>query len=77
MREHPPAAVVIDLSRLPSHGRAVAFSLRQSKAARVIPLLFVDGAPEKLDRVKHDFPDAAYTTWNDIADDVRRGQVVQ
>ena len=28
LRDNPPAAVVIDLSRLPSHGREVAMALR-------------------------------------------------
>src|SRR5438105_2697716 len=41
IRHDPPDAVVIDLSRLPSHGRAVALVLREQKATRQLPLLFV------------------------------------
>jgi hypothetical protein len=47
-REDPPAAFVIDLGRLPSHGREVAFALRQSKALRAVPIVFVAGAEKKL-----------------------------
>jgi CheY-like chemotaxis protein len=41
----PPDAFVIDLSRLPSHGRAVATALRQQKGTRRVPLVFVGGEP--------------------------------
>ena len=43
-RNRPPDAFVIDLSRLPSHGRAVATFLRQQKGRRHVPIVFVDGA---------------------------------
>ena len=42
-RNRPPAAVVIDLDKLPSHGREVAVYLRQGKATRRIPLVFRQG----------------------------------
>jgi DNA-binding response OmpR family regulator len=42
LRAHPPAAVIIDLSRMPSHGRDVAVSLRLSAATRNVPILFTD-----------------------------------
>ena len=48
----PPDAIVIDLGRLPSQGRAVATALRQQKATRDVPLVFVEGDPEKTARVK-------------------------
>jgi CheY-like chemotaxis protein len=62
----PPAAIVIDLGRLPSRGRAVATALRQQKATRAVPLLFVEGDPEKTARVKALIPDAAYATWRGL-----------
>lgn len=68
----PPAAIVIDLSRLPSHGRDVAMSLRQAKATRGIPIVFVDGAPEKIERTRQQLPDAMYTTWARIRSNLRR-----
>ena len=48
LREGPlPAAIVIDLTRLPSHGRHVAAEIRATKSIRHIPIVFVDGDPEK------------------------------
>lgn len=66
LREQSPAAFVIDLSRLPSHGREVAAALRASKATRHIPIVFVDGQPDKVDRIRTMLPDAVFTSWDDI-----------
>ncbi len=66
-RDNPPQAVIIDLSRVPSHGRDVALGLRSYKATRCVPLVFVGGAPEKVERIKALLPDAVYTTWKDIS----------
>ena len=62
----PPDAVVIDLSRLPSHGREVGHGVRTRKAIRHVPIVFVDGEPEKVKRIKALLPDAIYTTWGRI-----------
>lgn len=62
VRAEQPAAVVIDLSRLPSHGREVGTFLRGSKTTRHIPLVFVNGAAEKVEAVRAKLPDAVYTT---------------
>jgi len=67
LREDPPAAFVIDLGRLPSHGREVAHSLRQSKALRSIPIVFVDGAAAKVEAIRAQLPDATYAAWDQIA----------
>jgi hypothetical protein len=40
-KDDPPDAFVIDLTRLPSHGREMAWALRQSKKTRAAPLVFV------------------------------------
>jgi CheY-like chemotaxis protein len=61
-----PDAVVIDLSRLPSHGREVAHGLRTRKPTRHLPIVFVDGEAEKVKRTKLLLPDATYTTWGRI-----------
>ena len=62
----PPAAVVIDLSRLPSQGRDMAVNLRIQGRTRHVPLLFVDGDPAKVARICELLPDATYTTWDEI-----------
>jgi len=63
LREKPPAAVVIDLTRLPSHGRETGVAVRHSKATRRVPLVFVEGEPEKVGRIQEVLPDAVYTSW--------------
>ncbi|HBY63698.1 MAG TPA: hypothetical protein DEH78_28065 [Solibacterales bacterium] len=71
LRAAPPQAVVVDLSRLPSHGRAVAFMLRQSPRTRALPLVFAGGPPDKVARVRSEFPDAAFCEWDAIAKALR------
>jgi CheY-like chemotaxis protein len=66
LRDNPPAAIVIDLTRLPSHGREVGAALRATKATRYIPLVFVGGEDEKVARVRALLPDAVYTSWDEI-----------
>jgi len=59
-RTCPPAAFVISLSRLPSHGREIATEVRQSPATRAVPIVFYDGAPQKVEKIKAELPDAVY-----------------
>ncbi len=66
IRASAPDAIVIDLSRMPSHGREVARVLRSAKTTRYIPLVFVDGEKEKVALTKALLPDACYTTWGRI-----------
>jgi CheY-like chemotaxis protein len=66
VRADPPVALLIDLSRLPSHGREIAFYFRHTKSTRHIPLVFVDGEPEKVAALRARLPDAVYTTWGRI-----------
>jgi CheY-like chemotaxis protein len=71
-RESPPDAFVIDLSRLPSHGREIAGVLRQSRATRHVPIVFCEGAEEKVARVRAVLPDATYCTRNRLRSSLRR-----
>jgi CheY-like chemotaxis protein len=66
MQSSPPDAVVIDLSRLPSHGREVGHGVRTRKATRHLPIVFVGGEPEKVARTRALLPDAIFTTWRRI-----------
>lgn len=72
LRENPPNAIVIDLSRLPSQGRDVGLSLRTYKDLRQVPIVFVDGDPKKVSRIKRLLPDAFYTSWDSIGLSLRR-----
>src|SRR3989442_8348620 len=70
-RANPPAVVLIDLDRLPSHGREVAVALRNSKSTRYIPLVFVGGLEEKVARIRQELPDAFFTDWKNVIRGVR------
>jgi hypothetical protein len=72
LRENPPVAAVIDLTRLPSHGRYVGAELRANKSLRHIPIVFVDGDPEKVERIRKDLPDAVYTSRTRLVSALRR-----
>ena len=72
LREHPPDAVVIDLSRLPAQGRDLGLLLRHNKSTRFIPLLFVDGERSKVAQIKKLLPDACYTSWDKICPSLKR-----
>jgi hypothetical protein len=72
LKRSPPDAVVIDLSRLPSHGRECATALRGSKATRVIPIVFVDGEPEKVEAIRRKLPDAVYTSRGRLVTALKR-----
>ncbi len=66
IRANLPDALVIDLSRIPSHGREIAYSLRSRKASRHVVIVFVDGEPEKVEKTRQLLPDATFTTWGRI-----------
>ncbi len=66
LRGDPPDAFVIDLTRMPSQGREIGGWLRRQKATRNVPLVFIEGAPEKTARVRALLPDATFTSWENI-----------
>jgi hypothetical protein len=60
LRVKPPDAVVIDLTRMPSHGRELAVFLRGGKVTRHIPIIFVGGDSGKVEAIRRLLPDAVY-----------------
>jgi len=70
-RANPPEAVVIDLSRAPSLGRDLALAIRKSAATRGVPLVFVEGEPERVAGVKKLLPDAIFSNWGKIRSALR------
>ncbi|MCY4623492.1 MAG: DUF3052 family protein [Chloroflexi bacterium] len=62
----PPDAYVFDITRVPSHMRELAISLRERKTTRRVPMVFAGGDPEKVARLREVLPDAAYASWEDI-----------
>jgi CheY-like chemotaxis protein len=67
----PPDAFLIDLGRQPSHGQALATVLRQRKATRAVPIVFIQGDGTKTARVQAALPDAGFTTWRGVRGAVR------
>jgi CheY-like chemotaxis protein len=65
-------AVIIDLSRLPLQGRAVAVELRRRVESRHVPIVFAEGVPEKVESVRTLLPDAGYASWDDLPTTLER-----
>ena len=63
-------AFVIDLSRMPSQGRDIAVLMRKREATRSVPVVFVDGETAKVERTRRVIPDAVYTSWQEIEQDL-------
>lgn len=66
IRADLPRAVVISLARLPSHGRETGVYLRDRYRGSELPIVFVDGDPEKVEGVRGRVPEAAFTSWDDL-----------
>jgi len=63
IRQDPPHAILIDLTRLPSYGKAMGVLLREQKSLGAIPLVFAEGDPDKAAQVRAILPDAVYTVF--------------
>lgn len=72
IRQSSPDVMVIDLGRLPSHGREVARYFRDTKATSNLPVVFAGGADAKVERAREEFPDAEFAPWSRIKSAVNR-----
>jgi hypothetical protein len=63
IRDLAPAAILIDLDRLPAHGLAVATVLRRGASTRHFPIVFAGGIAEKIERVRKAIPDVLFADW--------------
>jgi CheY-like chemotaxis protein len=72
IREYRPEAIIIDLTRLPSHGRAVAAHLRTQSSTRQIPVLLIEGDSEKTAVARNQLPGAVFTRWTRITTALER-----
>jgi hypothetical protein len=66
LENQDPQAILIDLSRLPSQGRDLGISIRKRKGTRHIPIVFVGGDLDKVQKIQEILPDAIYGEWEDI-----------
>src|SRR5262249_48319072 len=61
-----PVAVVVSLRPLPSHRRGGVGAPRSTKWGREIPVVFFDGEPEKVAKLKEQFPAATFAAFADV-----------
>lgn len=66
VKAEPPAAVVFYMDDKPSHSRATAESLAQTKATRGLPLIFVGGQGDGLEKTKAKLPGGIYIQEADL-----------
>lgn len=71
LRAAPPAAFVIDLTRLPSHGKEVAAAVMASAALRTVPVVFAGGESAKVAALRAAFPSALFVDWEECAKEVK------
>jgi hypothetical protein len=74
IKEMQPNVIVIYLSRLPSQGRETADALRSMKATESIPIIFVDGAENKVQKMKEKIPDAIFSSSNELKEVIMKIQ---
>lgn len=63
---NPPDAMVIYLTRLPSHGRTTAEYLVETKSTRNLPLIFVGGEGEALEKTKAKIPNGKFISESQL-----------
>lgn len=71
-RDLAPDAVLIDLDRLPAHGRTLGVVVRTAKSTCHIPIVFAGGEQEKIARARQDLPDAVFTTWKAVGSALKK-----
>ena len=62
IKARPPDALVVSLTRLPSHGRRIAAVTLETRKLADVPVVFVDGEAEKVKAARRQFPSATFTT---------------
>lgn len=58
--EQLPDVFVLSLARLPSHAKAYAQWIWETKKRQHLPIVFVDGTPEKTEPMQELFPKAIF-----------------
>lgn len=69
--EDGPDLVLIDLSRIPSHGREVGIAIGESKTLWHIPIAFVGGKAEKVGPIRDLFPESVFSSWDEIGSAIK------
>jgi hypothetical protein len=72
LKDNLPEIAIISLTRLPSHGRAVAEWLWEAKSRRHIPIIFEGGASDKVAATRRRFRDAHFCSAGRIVPLIER-----
>jgi CheY-like chemotaxis protein len=72
IKSSSPAVIVIYLTRLPSHGRETAHAIRTNKSIREIPIIFVGGQGEALEKTQAKIPEAIFLAETELMDHLER-----
>lgn len=72
LEDSHPGLIVVDATRSPSHGRAVAAWLSSLGALRTVPVLFLDVPDRDVARTKKEVPRAQFATWSSLASTASR-----
>lgn len=64
--EVQPQAVLIYLTRSPSHGRETGHYLRSKRSSDELPIFFVGGKREKVAEVRREVPEARYLDADEL-----------
>jgi len=62
----PPNVIVMDLAKRPSHSRETGNGIRGYKAGRSLPIVFVDGTKEDIEKARTKVSDAIFATSVDL-----------
>jgi hypothetical protein len=61
-----PAAVIVDLSYLPSHGRITAEALQKGRSTRETPVVFVGGDAAALEKARAALPSSRFIAADEL-----------
>jgi DNA-binding response OmpR family regulator len=71
LRRSPPHIVVISLERLPAHGKLLAEIVHDTEWGRHIPIVFLGGTPEELERVAQRMPNARFICFDSLVSELQ------
>lgn len=68
--EELPDVFILSLDRLASHSRAYADWIWEAKKRQHIPIVFVGGKPDQVEKFKARYPNARFCTQEDLLQEI-------
>ena len=69
--DYIPDIVILSLDRLPSHSRHYAEWIWEAKERKHIPIILVDGKPDKVQETREKFPNAIYCSSDQLESTIK------